>query len=240
MRFAALITAVMMAVAVPQAMADDDRPRIEVTGQGEASLAPDMAELNLTVTREAETARAALDASNAAMAEVLAAMREEGIEERDLQTSGFHIQPRIVYPENGQRGEAPRIAGYTVSNSLAVRVRDLGKLGAILDRSVTLGVNEGGGIVFSHSDPSQAIEEARIKAVHDATRRAQTLAEAAGGSLGELVSLVEHAQNGAPRPFLRMEAAARAPDAVPVAAGENSYRVTVGAVFRFRKERQGD
>src|SRR5690554_1032222 len=123
MKLAALLMAALMTCAIHPAMADDDddRPRIEVTGLGEATLAPDMAVVTLTITREADTARAALEANNQAMSEVLASMREEGIEERDLQTSGFSIMPRMVYPTENNRNEPPRIAGYTVSNSLTVR-----------------------------------------------------------------------------------------------------------------------
>ena len=81
-----------------QAGDSDPSPRIQVTGDGRVELAPDMAVLDLTVTREAMTARAALDANSASMKEVLVAMQSEGIEARDLQTKGFYIQPKYVYP----------------------------------------------------------------------------------------------------------------------------------------------
>src|SRR5690606_11500598 len=147
--------------------ADDRDALISVTGIGEAALAPDVAEVSLSVTREADTASAALDESNKSMSDVLAAMREEGIEDRDLRTSGFSIMPRMVYPNDQNRNDPPRIAGYSVSNTLTVRVRDLTKLGAIIDRSVTLGVNQGGDITFANSDPAKAYEEARTAAVKD-------------------------------------------------------------------------
>ena len=172
-----------LAVVLPaKAEQQEPYPRIVVSGQGSADIAPDMAVLQLTVTREAETARAALDANSAAMAEVLKALRDEGIAERDLQTQGFAIQPRYHHPAPRSSGDrdSPRIIGYTVRNSLSVRVRDIGKTGAILDRSVTLGVNEGGNITFTNDDPSSAIAEARTAAVKDARRKAETLAAAAG------------------------------------------------------------
>lgn len=207
-------------------------PRIMVVGEGEAAIAPDMAILTLAVMREAETARAALDASNEAMAAVLAAMKEAGIADRDLQTAGLQINPRYVYPQNGQ-GE-PRITGYQVANTLTVRVRDLALLGEIIDRSVTLGVNQGGGIAFTNDDPSGALTEARKRAVADAVARASTLAEAAGVELGAIIEMSEHAQVPPPMPLgaraYRMEAAA---DSVPVEAGENSYRVQVNVTFEL-------
>lgn len=206
--------------------ADDLVPRIVATGEGSASLVPDMAVLNLTVNREAETARAALDENSAAMAGVIAAMEKGGVAAKDMQTSGFSIQPRYVYPK--PRGEEPpRLVAYTVRNSLTVKVRDLKRLGALLDRSVSLGVNEGGNVRFSNDDPSAAISQAREAAVKDAQARAQTMAGAAGVKVGRILEIAEASTVPGPRPMMEGMAMARAADAVPVAAGENTYRVSV-------------
>ena len=87
-------------------------PRILVTGEGSVDVAPDMAVLKLTVTREAATASEALNANSAAMKNVLEAMQSQGVEARDLQTSGFSIQPRYSYPpqRSSREQEAPRPA----------------------------------------------------------------------------------------------------------------------------------
>ena len=212
-------------------------PRILVTGQGSVDIAPDMAVLSLTVSREAETARAALDANSSAMKEVLAAMKAEGIAARDLQTSGFSIQPRYIYPspKSGQR-EPPRIVGYTVRNSLTVRVRDIENVGAILDKSVTLGVNEGGNISFTNADTSVPITQARTLAVKDAIAKANTLAEAAGVKTGKLLEISE--QSFMPRPMQMARssmAMGDAAEAVPVATGENTYRVSVNVSFAIEQ-----
>jgi uncharacterized protein YggE len=226
---AALLLNAAPALAQDGTGGDASRRVITVTGEGEASVAPDMAIVNLTVLREGATAREALDAGNAAMAEVLAAMREAGIADRDLQTSGFGIAPQYVYPENGQSGEGPRITGYQVTNSLSVRVRDLAELGGLLDQAVSLGVNQGGDILFTNDDPAAAMEEARRGAVEDARSRAETLVEAAGVGLGEIVRIDESVQQAPPMPMMRAEMARSlaADAAVPVATGENTYAVTV-------------
>lgn len=209
-------------------------PRILVSGQGSVDIAPDMAILSLTVTREADTARGALDANSSAMSEVITAMKAEGIEARDLQTSNFSIQPRYSRPPpkpSGER-EPPQIIGYTVRNSLTVRVRDITIVGAVLDKSVTLGVNEGGNIRFTNADPSAAIEQARIKAVKQAIDKANTLATAAGVKTGKLLEISEQSFN--PRPMVMAEAQmsmARTSNSVPVAAGENTYKVMVNVSF---------
>jgi uncharacterized protein YggE len=209
-------------------------PRILVTGEGSVDVPPDMAVLSLTVTREAETARAALDANSSAMNKVLSAMKAEGIKARDLQTSGFSIQPKYIYPSpksSGQR-EPPQIVGYTVRNSLSVRIRDVGMVGQILDKSVTLGVNEGGNIMFTNADPSTVITQARIEAVKDAMSKATTLAEAAGVKTGKLLEISEQSYAPRPMPMARAEMSrARSADSVPVATGENTYKVTVNVSY---------
>ncbi len=225
------LVAPLLLFTVGTAADDDPGSRILVSGQGSADLKPDLAVLNLTVMREGKTARAALDANSAAMAEVLAAMHKAGIEERDLQTSNFNIQPRYAQPPRQSDGERPppRIVAYVVRNSLSVRVRDIDNVGAILDTSVTLGVNEGGNILFTNDDPAAAVTSARRAAVADALDKARTLADAAGVKLGDILEISEHSQMPRPVPMMDAEMglmrAAAAP--VPVAAGENSYSVTV-------------
>jgi len=218
----------------PLADASTPFPRILVSGQGAVDIAPDMAILSLTVTREADTARSALDANSSAMRDVIAAMKAEGIETRDLQTSRFSIQPRYSRPAPKPSGERtpPQIIGYTVRNSLTVRVRDITAVGAVLDKSVTLGVNEGGNIQFTNADSSDAIEQARIKAVKQAIAKANTLAAAAGVKSGKLLEISEQSIN--PRPYTMANAdmaMARSARSVPVAAGENTYKVLVNVSF---------
>lgn len=233
----ALVPLTLMALAASPAFAQTvtptaERPRIAVTGEGEATIRPDMAMVSLAVMREAATAREALDDNNAAMAAVIAAMKAEGIAETDLQTSAFNIQPRYVYPENNSNGEQPKIVGYQVTNSLGVRVRDLTKLGELLDKAVTLGVNQGGEINFTNDDPSATRTEARKKAVQDAMARAKTLAEAASVTLGPVIEITETSFTQPPMPMMAKSFAARdAAAAVPVEAGEQSYKVQVNVTF---------
>lgn len=236
-KYMAIITALVFSLGlsvISQADENTPFPRILVSAQGSVDVAPDMANLTLTVTREADTARKALDANTSAMSEVLAAMKAEGIAERDLQTSGFSIYPRYSRPAANPSGERmpPEITGYTVRNSLSVRVRDISTVGSVLDRSVTLGVNEGGNIQFINDDPSAAIELARAKAVKQAVAKANTLAMAAGVKTGKLLEISEQSYNQGPAPMMaeRMTLTSSA-KAVPVAAGENTYTVTVNMSF---------
>ena len=224
--------------ALPAGAADEPTPRIIVSGEGEAAAAPDMAVISLTVLREAETARAALDANSKAMAEVLAAMKAAGIADKDLQTAGFSIQPRYVYPDQSQQEpQQPKIVGYSVVNTLSLRIRDLAKLGGIIDQAVTLGVNQGGDITFVKDDIAAQLEEARKKAMENAIAKAKTLTAAAGVTTGRILEISEQSFQPRPIPMLRAEMAMAkgAADAVPVAAGENAYRVNVNVTFEIKQ-----
>lgn len=223
----------VMAAAEPS----EPTPRIVVSGEGEMSIAPDMAILSLTVLREAETARMAVSSGNEAMAAVIEAMKSAGIAERDLQTSGFSISPRYVYPKKNTDRQQPEIVAYSVSNTLVVRVRDLKLVGQVLDTSVSLGVNQGGNITFTNDDPSDAITQARKNAVASAMDKARTLSAAAGVATGRILEMSEQSHRPSPVPIMRARAMAMesAPDAVPVQSGENTYRVQVSMTFAIEQ-----
>lgn len=217
---------------VPGVFAEEAPRRIHVSGEGSAALAPDMAVLTMTVNREAPTAREAVSASSRSMAAVIESMLSLGIAERDLQTAGFSIQPAYKHtPRTAEGGGERKLVGYTVRNTLTVRVRDITRVGEILDTAVTLGVNEGGDIQFTNDDPSAALTSAREKAVVDATAKARTLAAAAGVGLGDVVEISEHSLRRGPIPVARAEMAMDAAGAVPIASGENTYQVNVNMIF---------
>ncbi|MBY3217198.1 SIMPL domain-containing protein [Rhizobium laguerreae] len=233
------LLALPLAASAP-AFAQEAKPRepvISVTGDGESSVAPDMAVVNLAVVKQAKTAREALDENNKAMNDVLAALKSGGIAERDLQTSGFSIQPQYNYPQpvDGQQ-QQPQLIGYQTINSVTVRLRDLAKLGAVIDQSVTLGINQGGEIQFTNDKPDAAIEEARKAAVADAVKRAKTLSEAAGVKLGRILEINENVPRAMPQPVYRATMMKEASDAaVPVQGGENNYNVSVTVTFAIEQ-----
>jgi hypothetical protein len=211
--------------------------RIIVAGEGSIDIAPDMAVLNFSVVRQALTARAALTANSAAMTKVLDAMAVLDIAKQDLQTSDFSIQPRYSNPPRQNSGitEAPKLLGYTVRNAVTVRVRDISRVGEVLDTSVTLGVNDGGGIRFTNNDPSEAIAEARTQAMKEALSKAETLAKAAGVSVGKVLEISEQHSSSRPLPMARM-AMYDAAESVPIAAGANSYKVTVNVTLAIEQQ----
>jgi hypothetical protein len=209
---------------------------IMVSGEGEATVAPDMAVISLAVVRDADTASEALSANSAAMTEVLAALKAQGIAEKDLQTTEFSIQPKYKQDTRGDGSyEAPVIVGYTVSNGLTVRVRELAKLGTIIDESVKLGVNQGGGISFTNDDPEATIEAARKQAVEKAAAKAKTLTDAAGVKLGRVVEISENFARPMPQVYAAAPMAKMADESVPIASGENLYSVTVNITYAIEQ-----
>lgn len=210
---------------------------IHVTGEGEIAVPPDIAAISVGVVRESQTARAALTANNNAMAKVLEAMKAQGINDKDLQTSGFNISPRYHYPprEKGHQQKPPKIVGYTVSNNLSIRIRDLEKLGKIIDQVVTLGVNSGGNIKFMNDNPKAALKQARKAAMADAVNKGQTLADAAGVNLGRILEISENSHSPRPVTIARGQFVSESmmADAVPVASGENTYHVSVNVKWEI-------
>jgi uncharacterized protein len=207
-------------------------PVISVTGEGDAAVAPNLAIISLGVAETRKTAREALDVANGAMSAVIDALKKQGIAPRDLQTSGLSIQAQYSYPQNEDgTPKLPVLTGYMVSNTLTVRIRDLAKVGAIIDQAVSLGVNQGGDIRFTNEDPASTVTEARTEAVKNAIDKARTLADAADVKLGRILEITEAADPGDPRPLMSARMAKEAADAVPVEAGESNYSVNVTVTF---------
>lgn len=232
---ASFCVAVLLAGLSPLAAQDISsgprRSTLTVTGEGKASAVPDMASLTSGVVSEGKTAREALDANSSAVAQLIEAIKAAGIEPRDIATSGFSVQPQYAPPKKDSN-EAPRIAGYQVSNNVTVRVRDLGKLGTLLDEMVSKGANQIGGIAFDIANPDALEDAARVAAVKDARHQAGLIAEASGVRLVRVLSI---SGEGGPRPMPRMMAAPAMmkADAVPVEAGETELRAGVTITYEI-------
>lgn len=231
---AAIAAAILAAgCSAPEAVAADPAAQhrtITVNGEGEASAAPDMAVIRIGVRTDAPTAADALRQNSADMTATIDTLKELGVENRDIQTSGLSINPRYNYDKNRSN---PEVIGFTASNNVTVRLRDLENAGAVIDEAVQSGANSLGGISFAFSDPKPLMDEARKKAVADARAKATLLTDAAGVRLGKLVTIQE-GYAAAPQPKMysaRMEMAADA--SVPMEAGESSVNVSVTLVYEI-------
>ncbi|MEC3859955.1 SIMPL domain-containing protein [Mesobacterium sp. TK19101] len=198
--------------------------QITVTGEGVAAAVPDMATISLGVSHRADSAEAAMDQVSQSVAAILDLLPRFGIDARDMQTSGLSLYP--VFASASVSG-ADRITGFEASNGVTLRVRDLDQLGAALEAVLKTGANRLSGLSFGVQEPAPLQEAARRDAVADAMARAQVYAEAAGVTLGPVVSISENGGGYRPEPMMM---AARA-DSVPVAAGEATISASVTMVF---------
>jgi hypothetical protein len=205
-----------------------------VSGTGRATLTPDIAYVNIGVHTESADVAEAL-ASNTAQAQKVAdAIRALGVDAKDIQTTNFNIYPIQTYGPNNQ------VTGtkYAVDNTVYVTVRDLSKLGNLLDTVVKNGANNINGVQFDVADKSAALSDARKAAVKDAQTQAQELAAAAGVTLGAVQS-INTSNNSMPIPmysgFGMGGGDARAAAAqVPVSSGQLIITVDVNLVYEIK------
>jgi uncharacterized protein YggE len=224
---AAAILALTFGAAFAQAQTPPDgtmQKNITVSATGTVDATPDLARIQTGVITEAETAAQALSGNSQAMAKLIGGLKESAIEAKDIQTSSFRVEPRYTNPRDGQ---APEINGYRVVNEVQVVVRDITKLGAILDALVKLGANQMNGLSFDVSKAETLKDDARKQAIENALRRAKLLAAAAGAEVGDVIAISEDVSHGGPRPYA-MARAAKA-DMVPIEGGSETLeaRVTV-------------
>lgn len=223
-----LIVAAVVASVATGARAEGAAPSlISVTGEGSVSAAPDMAVIPIGIETVADSARAALEANNARSETVIARLKAAGIAGPDIQTTGLSLGPRYDYSSGGDQ---QKVTGYVATNQVTARLRGLGALGAVLDAVVADGANQLSGIGFALQEPGLMMDEARRRAVADALARAALLAEAAGVTLGPVLSISDGAAQGGPVPMFR-QAAEMAVGSVPVASGEMTLFASVTMVF---------
>ena len=145
-----------------------------------------------------------------------------------IQTSCFSIQP--VYSPQEPRTE-PTLLGYSVSNEVNVTIREIGRIGDVLDRVVAVGATDVGHVTFLVSDASKALDQAREAAIADARRKAEVYAKAAGLQLGRVEWITEETGSGPPVPMMTRAQAAP----VPITAVEDMLQVKVTVGFEIAR-----
>lgn len=206
---------------------------LSISAKGNVMREPDIALISAGVQSEAKTAAEAMKTNSTAMNGVFRALETAKIAKKDMQTSNFSLQPKYDY-SNRSNGTPPRLIGYTASNQLSVKVRDLDKLGQTMDALVEAGGNTFSGLQFSLDDDRTAKDEARQIAMRNAITRAELYAQASGYSVARVVSISESGGYAA-QPMGRMSGLAEMADSTPIASGEVGYSITVNVVFELRK-----
>ncbi len=212
----------------PLAAAAEGSGTLTVTGKATVNAVPDQATLSLGVTTTGETAAAAMAANNDATSAVIARLIAAKVADRDMQTTGLSLNPNWVMNADGTEQV---IQGYIASSTLTVRIAALETAGLVLDAAVTDGANTLNGLTFGLANPRPIEDDARKAAVADALARAQVLAQAAGESLGPILSITEGGGGQQPMPMLFKAAA---DSAVPLAAGEVGVSAEVTIVWQLK------
>ena len=215
-----------------QASLSADPPQITTSARGEVSVRPDRATIIVGVhTRAANAARAADE--NATKTEaVLAALREAGIAAEQLSTVDYSVYPEVRHDREGQN---PQVVAYTVQNSVRAELRDISRVGAVIDAALGAGANTINSLSFHSSNVDAARREALAAAMQKARADAEVLARAAGGSLGRLLEVVT-TEYGIPIP---MRGYARGMDMVaqaaptPIEPGQQKVSAHVTVRFEF-------
>ena len=197
---------------------------LSVSGEGVVSVKPDVAIVQLGVDITNPSVGEAQGIATQQMDAVLKKLKSLGIADKDIRTIQYSVQPQIDYQKNV-------LTGYRVVNVVKVTVRQIDKLGAVLDQAVGSGATKVQGISFTIDDPSKLQAEARDKAIQDAKAKAEQMAKAAGVKLGKVTALSESGGTVSPRYEMAMAPAAKGAADVPISVGESEIQVTVQMVF---------
>jgi uncharacterized protein len=197
---------------------------IVVHGEGKVTGNPDTVTLVLGVQTQGPSARAALDANNARANAVITVLKGKGVRPEDLRTSQLSVSPTYGGPTN-------RITGYEVSNLVTATVHDIAAAGGIIDAAADAAGDavRVQSLSFSIADDSDLRAQARAAAVRQAKEKAEQMADAAGVSLGSLVSMAEGTASPPPGPYAQMSP--KAASAVPIEPGSQELTVTVDVVY---------
>ena len=225
------LAAVVIALFPLQSVSAMEPPVLSVQGTGQAKLAPDEASLSLSVITDGRSAQEVQAENARKMQAVTEAVKGLGVEDRFIRTSNLSMQPRYDY-KNGER----KLKGYTATNTLRIEVKDLSKLGRIIDRALNAGANKVDSLEFGLQAPERLQQQALKKAVADARSKAEVIAAALGKSIVGLRQVSEENSGYMSRSYsLTMLAAAKADNGAavetPVSPGELELSATVHIDF---------
>jgi uncharacterized protein YggE len=204
--------------------------RLDISATGEATRVPDIAIISAGVVTRSATATAALEQNAARMDRVRAALTRAGIADRDIQTSNISLNPEYRYVEN----QPPQLVGYTASNQVSVRFRDIRNTGKILDALVAQGAKQINGPNLTIDKPEAALDEARAKALAVGRARAELYARSLGMRVTRLMSVSESGGAYPPPPMPVMMEARAAGNFTKIDPGEQKLQVTLGMTFELQ------
>jgi uncharacterized protein len=218
---------------------------VTVTGEGQATLPPDVARISFTVENTAGSVSEAQAATTKQANAAIAYLKEQSIADKDVKTLSYNIYPQYSYPNPCSPGSvcpaysgAPKITGYQVSETIQVTVHDLATVGTLIGGLGSLGVQNLNGPAFALDDATSGYDAARADAIAKAKTQASLLAKQLGVRLGKIVNFSESSGGGYyPYPMANgmggadMKVAQVAPS---VPTGENTYNASVSITYEIR------
>ena len=218
---------------------------ITVSGDGQATLPPDVAKVSFSVQNTTVTVSDAQDKTTVQTNSALAFVKEQGIADKDVKTASYNITPQYSYPNPCTGGVmcpvysgSPKVTGYEVSETIQVTIHDLTAVGKLLSGLGKLSVQNISGPNFTLNDTSAGYDAARADAINKAKLQATLLAKQLGIKLGKIVNFSE-SSGGYQYPMyatgMGMGASDMKAEATPsVPAGENTYNASVSITYEIR------
>lgn len=203
---------------------------IAIGGEGKVTAVPDIAQISLGVQTEKANVADAQKENTEKMNKIIEELKKLGVDKKDIQTQSYNIYPQYDWSTNRQI-----LRGYQVSQNVSVKIRDLEKVGSVLEKSATLGANQVGSLSFTIDEPEKLRQEAREKALANAKEKAAALAKVAEVKLGKLVSFSESSISPTPYPLYKsMDMAVGMAESAPapqIEAGSQDIVVDVNVVY---------
>lgn len=220
---------------------------VSVQGEGKVLAKPDVAVVNFSIVTDAATSKAAQDANSPKSKAVTDFLKKQGVEDKDVKTTGYNISPVYKYYNNPcpvgifnsidyPCGGSQKIAGYQVTQSFEIKIRDLDKASTVVDGLVIAGANGVGQLQFTIDDPEKLKDEARDKAIADAKEKAEKLKNQIGIRLGRIINFSENT-GGYYAPYYDKAFAgsgAESNSSPSLPAGENEIVVNVTLTYQIK------
>lgn len=219
---------------------------ITVDGMGKISAKPDLARVSLSVVSTGPTVKAVTEDGNKKMTAVIDQMKSLGVKAEDIQSTGYYLNPEYDYNQpviydtkiGTPVSKAPKIIGYSLTQSVDVKVRDLTKTEDVIDKGTAVGANQVGSLSFDIDDASKVKNQAREIAFQKAREKAEMMAKAAGVKLGSVVTFSEGYNGGYPVPYANfavksMDASGGESVAPSIEPGSQELNISVSVTYEI-------
>lgn len=209
--------------------------QVVVFGTGKFFAKPDVATVSVGIRAEAIKSQDAVNRGNKIMADIINAVKESGVDEKDMQTTAYNLTPNYDYTEAGRV-----FRGYSLDQRISVKIRDFGKISEVLDKATANGANDVGDLQFTLDNPETAKAEARAKAIDQAKAKAESIFSQSGLKMGKLINVYEDygmcGYGGCPQPMYAMggEMMKDASVAPQIESGQLEFSITINLTYQTK------